>query len=234
MKKSFMVFLSMLFIILGITAFSNAAVIDFTGGTAYLSDGTSVTTTNTGLWNSVVDYYIEDGMMIDFVGGYGTIGDYYNDSIFGGIGGYGDSVIHAHPFDQFDIVFSKLDGSDFDLTYVDMTSNTDTGGGLASGDERSFITTDLGHELMLAPSDWGINYTFYADVGDGIVRNWMDSNFLGINSFTISSENAYCFGMDNFFIDQPPPSIPEPATLILFGTGLLGIAGLGRKKFFKK
>ena len=208
---------------------ANAVVIGFDGGTAYLNDGTSVTTTNTGLWNSVVDYYIESGIKVDFVGGYGTIGDYYNNSPSGGIGGANESVIHAHDFEFIDIVFSKVDGSAFDLSYVDMVSNTLIGGGLATGTEDSYITTNTGHSLKLASSDWGFDYTFTGAAGDGVVRNFMDSNFQGITSFTISSNNAYCFGMDNFYIDEPPPSVPEPGILALLAGGLLGMIGIRRR-----
>ncbi|RWX42875.1 PEP-CTERM protein-sorting domain-containing protein [Candidatus Electrothrix aarhusensis] len=232
MKKIFSGFATVFFVF-GVTSLSVAAIIDFTGGTAYLMGGSSAITTNTGLWDSTVDYYVEDGVLVDFVGGYGTIGDYYSKTASGGLGGYGDSVIHAHDFSSFDIVFSKVDGSVFDLNYVEMTSNTENGGGLSTGRELSYITNNLGDSFLLAPSDWGIAYSYEGLASDGIIRNWMDSDFNNISSFTISSDNAHCFGMDNFYIDEEAPSrtpVPEPATLLLLGMGITGLVGIRRKK----
>ncbi len=233
MKRK-MVLLFVGLVSLGFIPLAQAVVIDFNGGIATLRDGSTVSVTDTDLFQDSVDYYIEDGIMIDFIGGYGTIGDYYSIGSEGTV--YENSVIHSHWHGLDSIVFSKVDGSTMDLNYMDLSSNTESGGGQATGNERSYITSSEGHEMHLPSSDWGLDYDFFGDPGDGISRLWMDDNFDNITYFTVTSENAYCFGLDNFYIDEPAPPIepvPEPGTMALLGLGVLGMVGM-RKKLHKK
>lgn len=211
--------------IAGIAGIASAAVIDFTGGTVHLANGTTAVTNNFGYWDNV-DYYVEDGVVFDFVNGYGIVGDYY--SI--GAGGFvGNDVIHNHwdlPDYTLAMHVSMQDGSLFDLNYVDLTSNSIVGGGQADGSELAYIWSSTGYGMTLPVSDWGFATDFSGNPGDGVARLWLDNNFDNIGYFYFTAANAYCFGLDNFYINEPPPPVPEPSTFVLLGAGLAGLAAM--------
>jgi len=222
LKKSRYYLLLVVFLVFSSVSVSSALVIDFTGGIATLSDGSTMVPSNTGYWDNV-SYYVENGVRVDFVGADGIIGDYYST----GAGGFvGNDVLHAHWQNGItSIIFSMIDGSAFDLNYFDVTSNTVVGGGQQDGTEQTFISTANG-TMLLPSSDWGFSQDFYGVAGDGVARLWMDSSFDNITSFWVTSQNAFCFGLDNFYINEEGPDpVPEPGTFLLLGVGLAGMVG---------
>jgi hypothetical protein len=204
----------------------HAVQINFTGGVVTRNDASTETTNNSVNWDDV-SYYTEGGFKLQFFGTTtpftSNIGNYY---------GAGNDVIHGHwatgSFGGMtQIKVTKLDNTAFDLNYFVLTSNTDTGGSVASGNERAFIHASLdgvtsSFSQLLPSEDWGFPATSV----------FLGSNFDGIKAFWFDVENKVdCFGMDNFFIDEPAPAVPEPETyaLMLAGLGLVGFMARRRK-----
>jgi hypothetical protein len=186
---------------------ASAVVIDFAGGTATLKDGSTVATSNTTRYSGVASY-VENGVKIQFnykngvVSNFGsTIGDYYTSS---------NAVIHAH-WDNvwstglMSITFSMVDGSPLDLNYMDITSNTINAVGAAAGTEDSWVTASNGAAVKLPPTDWGSVQAPH--------KLWLSDKFDDITSFTVTSTNASCFGLDNFYINEPPPPEFKPVNM---------------------
>jgi len=231
MRKAILLGLVAIGLAIGTTGSAFGAIIDFTGGTAYLSGGGTFVPTDVGGHMSNVDYYVENGIKVDFIGGDGIIGNYYQ-NVSGQ--GTGNSVLHAHwtagPLPVSSIVFSKVDGSTLDLNYVEITSNCVNGGLLSDGTELSYITPLGGSPLLLPSSHWGFGHLHNGSpTGDGVAHVNFGASFDNILSFTVTSQNAYCFGMDNFYIDQAAPAIPVPGSLLLAGIGVAGVARWRRR-----
>jgi len=86
----------------------------------------------------------------------------------------------------------------------------------------------------------GGTFAYYADLLDADVDGLQGGSHYAITGFDLNFISGMAFtshltlgcGNDNLMGSGTAP-VPEPATIILMGTGLLGIAGVGRKKLKK-
>lgn len=189
------------FLIFSAAQLSDGAVLTFDNG---IADGT--TTINPGTSPTSYTVYEENGMRISFTGAESTVGDYY---------GSGDNVSHWHNVGAT-LLFEMIDGSPFNLDSFVLNANTQMGGAPASGAEVAYITSNTGEQILLPPTDWGV---------DTLVSFGADS-FKGISSFTITTEaNIFCMGIDDLSFVS---SVPEPSSAALLGA--VGILALFRRR----
>jgi len=225
MKNTLIKVAAITLLALGLSATAQAAVISFTGGTVTMTNGTTNVTNLSTTWGPAAKYE-EAGFRVELIAtGASPAGGY-----FGNYYGAGNDVVHGHwatgGFGNLtQIKITKIDGAAFDMNYFVLTSNTDSGGGAASGNERAYVhasidgTTDS-YSQLLPSENWGFPAT----------QVFLGSQFDSVKAVWFDVANAVdCFGMDNFYINEAAPgTVPEPESLALFGAALFGIAATRR------
>lgn len=77
------------------------------------------------------------------------------------------------------------------------------------------------------------HFTSTYDISDTM---FLDAPYgeISILASITGADNNNNFAIKEVGIGGQPAPVPEPATLLLLGTGLVGLAGAGRKKFFNR
>jgi hypothetical protein len=148
----------------------------------------------------------------------------YQDTVdgLGVLGGEHDEI------DGFEFIWVHIDGG-MALNGVWITDLFDVPDGAGSGEEGQMLFTELGgglHYYSFSGKD--------ADPGNGEIWVSFGGEFWVTNAFFGSKPWPGCVDNEFSVAGFTGAPVPEPATMLLLGAGLIGLAGVGRRRFLKK